>query len=144
MSESRVTGSCLCQRVTYAVSGNLGIFQYCHCSRCRKFTGSAFASNLIARPDDFEWLSGEEYVGRYEVPEARHFATCFCMWCGSSLPWRTQNGRALIIPAGTLDGDPGIRPVQNIYCASRAAWYVEPDGLPGHDELPPRKQRESA
>lgn len=139
MSQSPVKGSCLCGSVSYALSGNIGIFQYCHCSRCRKFTGSAFASNIFARPDDFQWLSGEEYVGRYEVPEARHFATCFCMKCGSSLPWMGQSGKAVIVPAGTLDGDPDIRPVWNIYCASRAEWYVEPESLPKHDALPPRR-----
>jgi hypothetical protein len=140
MSENGMTGSCLCQRVTFAVRDNAGTFQYCHCSRCRKFTGSAFAASLLVRPDDFEWLTGEEYVGRYEVPEARHYATCFCLKCGSSLPWPTKSGRAVIVPAGTLDSDPGTRPVQNIYCASRAVWYVEPGRMPMHDELPPKEE----
>ena len=104
MSENGMTGSCLCQRVTFAVRDNAGTFQYCHCSRCRKFTGSAFAASLLVRPDDFEWLTGEEYVGRYEVPEARHYATCFCLKCGSSLPWPTKSGRAVIVPAGETPG----------------------------------------
>lgn len=139
MSQKSVTGNCLCGKVRYAVemTGKPGIFQYCHCSRCRKFTGSAFASNLLVRPEDFTWLEGEEYVGRYEVPEAKHFATCFCLKCGSSLPWLTRSGRAVVVPAGTIEDDPEIRPMQNIFCASRAAWYVEPGSLPQYDELPP-------
>lgn len=139
MSDQRVTGSCLCGRVSYAVSGNLGIFQYCNCSRCRKFTGSAFAANMLILPADFEWLTGEEHVSRYELKEAKHFATSFCSHCGSSLPWLGQTGRAVVIPAGTLDKDPGIRPSQNIFCASRALWYTDPASLPEYDELPPRK-----
>ncbi len=59
MSEGVVTGSCLCRRVTYAISGNLGVFQYCHCSRCRKSTGNAFAANLFVSPSDFAWLTGK-------------------------------------------------------------------------------------
>lgn len=139
MSDKPVTGSCLCGNVTYEISGNLGIFQYCHCSRCRKFTGSAFAANLMVAPRDFRWLKGEELVGTFALPEAKHFATAFCKQCGSSLPWRAQTGKALIVPAGTLDQEPEIRPIQNIFCASRADWYVEPVTLPNHDELPPRK-----
>jgi hypothetical protein len=138
-SDFQATGSCLCQGVAYEISGNLGIFQNCHCSRCRKFTGSAFAANLLVSPADFRWLRGEDLVRKFALPEAKHFATAFCTRCGSSLPWLAQTGRAVVVPAGTLDEDPGITPSQNIFCASRAIWYTEPDSLPKHDELPRRK-----
>ena len=139
MSNELITGSCLCGSVAYAISGKLGTFQYCHCSRCRKFTGSAFASNIFVLPQDFRWLKGEELVARFELPEAKHFATAFCKQCGSSLPGLAQTGKAVIVSAGTLDSDIDIRPVQNIFCASRAEWYVEPASLPSYDELPPKK-----
>ncbi|MFZ0258314.1 MAG: GFA family protein [Gammaproteobacteria bacterium] len=136
MAEYKVTGSCLCRKVTYEITGNLGIFQYCYCSRCRKFTGSAHASNLLVSPEDFKWLRGEEYVGRYEPENTKHFATSFCKNCGSSLPWLGKTGKAVIIPAGTLDDDPEIKPFQNIFYGSRAAWYQEPNALSVYDELP--------
>ena len=137
-SESAVAGSCLCGAVKYEISGNLGIFQYCHCSRCRKFTGSAFAANIFVSPTDFRWLQGEDKVGRFELEGAKHFATCFCQCCGSSLPWHTQSGRAVIVPAGTLDADPGLRPQGNTFYVFDAPWYVEPNELPKFAELPPR------
>lgn len=133
-------GSCLCGQVRYEFSGPANVFQYCHCSRCRKFTGSAHASNIIVSPDKFEWLSGENKLGRFEHPEARHFATCFCQNCGSSLPWLSKSGKAVVIPAGTLDQDPGIRPQQNIFWQSRAVWREAVEDLPNHDELPDRKK----
>ncbi len=136
MSEYKVTGSCLCGEVSYQLTGNMGIFQYCHCSRCRKYTGSAFASNIFVHPDQFEWRSGEDHVHMYNLPDTKHFATSFCKKCGSSLPWQAQSGRVVVIPAGTLDGDPELRPMQNIFCASRAEWYSEPASLPEHDALP--------
>ncbi len=140
MSEpSPVTGKCLCGKVSYELSGNMGIFQYCHCSRCRKFTGSAHAANLLVAVDQFRWLSGEEQVGRFEPKEAKHFATSFCRSCGSSMPWLAQSGRAVVVPAGTLDSDPQIRPMQNIFWGSRASWYQEAGELPRYEELPERK-----
>ncbi|MDH5378380.1 MAG: GFA family protein, partial [Gammaproteobacteria bacterium] len=87
-------------------------------------------------PNGFEWNSGEELVGRYELPEANHFATCFCKNCGSSLPWITQSKRGVVIPAGTLDVDPGIRPQHNIFCNNKAPWYVGFDDLKKYEELP--------
>ena len=140
MSQHETTGSCLCGSVRYVLTGNLGIFQYCHCSRCRKFTGGAFAANLLVAPEDFRWLEGEHLVGVYALPEAKHFGTAFCRSCGSSMPWLAQTGKAVVVPAGSLDEDPGIRPIQNIYCGSRACWYVEPSELPQHDALPSRRR----
>ncbi len=141
MSEHEpVTGKCLCGKVSYELTGNLGIFQYCHCSRCRKFTGSAHAANLLVAPGQFRWLSGEDQLGRYEPEEAKHFATSFCKSCGSSMPWLTQSGKAVVVPAGTLDSDPQIKPTQNIFWGSSASWYQEASELPRHAELPERKK----
>lgn len=132
-----IHGSCLCGKVRYAVKGHFGIFQYCHCSRCRKSTGSAFAPNMIVPPDAFEWLAGEDQLGRYEVAEAKHYATSFCKICGSTLPWLAQSGKSVVVPAGTLDEVPDIRPMQNLYMASRAPWFIDPAELPAYDEMPP-------
>lgn len=137
MSAYSVTGSCLCNRVNYRITGHLNIFQYCHCSRCRKFTGGAFAANLLVAPEHFQWTQGETYVSRYELPDVNHFATSFCNQCGSSLPWLAQSGKVVVVPAGTLDDDPVIRPSQNIFCASRAIWYSDPKTLIEYDKLPP-------
>ena len=140
MPSAEVRGRCLCHRVSYAIRGHLGIFQYCHCSRCRKVTGSAFAANLLVAPDDFRWLGGEEFVGRYALPEAKHFATAFCRHCGSALPWLAQSGKAVVVPAGSLEEDPAIRPLQNVFWSARAAWYVAPNTLPAYEELPPKRR----
>ncbi|HIF52100.1 MAG TPA: aldehyde-activating protein [Thiotrichaceae bacterium] len=129
-------GSCLCEEVAYEITGNLSIFQYCHCSRCRKFTGSAYASNLLVSPNQFKWLQGESSIGTYSPKETKHFTTAFCKVCGSSLPWHAKSGKSVVIPAGTLNGHPGIEPFQNIFCASKALWYKASSELPEHNELP--------
>jgi len=136
----KISGSCLCQAVRYEFEGPEYAFQYCHCSRCRKFTGSVHAANILVDPERFSWLEGEQHVGRYELPEAKHFATSFCKRCGSSLPWKSQSGGAVVIPSGTLDEDPGIRPTQNIFWGSRVTWREPVEDLARYDELPPRRK----
>ncbi|WP_096086962.1 GFA family protein [Agaribacterium haliotis] len=132
-------GSCLCGKVRFSLDQKAKLFQYCHCSRCQKITGSAFAANLYADPASFKWLEGEELVGRYEVPDAKYFATGFCKNCGSSLPWLAKGGRSVVIPAGSFDEDPGLRPKQNTFWADKACWYEEPASLPCYKALPERK-----
>lgn len=136
MTIKKLNGSCLCGEVTYQFAKDIKVFQYCHCSRCQKFTGSAHASNIIIDPKNFQWLSGEDTVGRYELAEAKHFATSFCKKCGSSLPWQTQSRKAMIIPAGTLDDTPSMKPMHNIYYSDKAEWYEDVCKLVKYDELP--------
>jgi len=138
MSEQKTVGSCFCNTVSYQISARSGMFQYCHCCRCRKFTGSAFAANIIISPNDFNWLSGENHIARYEPEATRYFATCFCKCCGSSLPWLNKTATAVVVPAGTLDHDPEVRPMHNIFRGSGAAWYRDPGELPRYHELPPK------
>lgn len=139
MSDKPTRGSCFCGQITYEFGGNLGIFQYCHCSRCRKVTGSAHASNILVDPNDFSYTSGEELLGRYEPSDSKHFATSFCKNCGSLMPWITKTKKAVIVPAGTLDSEPEIQPQHNIYWASKAGWYLDPDKLKKWDALPIKK-----
>ena len=136
MKTDGATGSCLCGEVGYQITGNMGIFQYCHCSRCRKFTGSAHASNLFVSPDQFTWLRGEQSVVNFLPQETKYFATAFCKKCGSSLPWKSKGSEVIIVPAGTLDQSPGIEPIQNIFFDSKADWYIASSELPAYDRLP--------
>ncbi len=131
-------GSCLCGSISYEIEPPFKMFQYCHCSRCRKFTGSAHAANIFVPPERFKWLTGEENVGRYEVPNAKYFATCFCKHCGSSMPWLVQGGKNVVVPAGSLDDDPKIKPMHNIYWQSKACWYENASELTQYDGLPTR------
>jgi hypothetical protein len=42
-----------------------------------------------------------------------------------------------VIPAGTLDVDPGVRPSVNIFVASKAPWHEITDELPRWDQFSP-------
>ena len=133
-------GSCLCGKVCYEIAPPFKTFQYCHCSRCRKFTGSAHASNIFVPPDQFRWLEGIEQVARFDHPTAKYFATCFCKNCGSSLPWEVKGGINVVIPAGTLDEEPGIKPQQSIFWGSRAPWYEETCNIKKFEKFPTKKE----
>ena len=127
-------GSCLCGAVRFRITAPFRGFQYCHCSRCRKASGSAHCANIFVSSPQFEWLQGADQVGRFEPPDAKYFATCFCRTCGSAMPWRSRKGTAFIVPAGALDEDPGERPTRNVFWDSRAAWYEQASELPIHGE----------
>lgn len=135
-----VRGSCVCGKVRFALRPPLRFFQYCHCTRCQKRTGSAHAANLAVMADQLRFLEGEDLVRRFELESASSWSNAFCSLCGSGLPWLTRNGRAYIVPAGCLDDDPGEAPSRNVHFGSRASWYRAAKDLETFDEEPPRSR----
>lgn len=133
-SDTRIHGSCACGEVTYSIAPPFLAFQYCHCSRCRKASGAAFAANLFVPTDQLRFESGEAKVRRFDLPTAKYWSHCFCDTCGSAVPWLSRTGRAYIVPAGGLDDDPGVRPTRNIYCGSRPPWYLDANELETFEE----------
>ncbi len=123
MSDSNFEGSCLCGQVTFEIVGQLDHFFLCHCSRCRKTSGSAHGANLFSKTAKLKFFQGEDKIRDYQVPNTR-FSTTFCVDCGSKLP-KDHNGKILQIPAGSLTSELNMKPNAHIYYASRAAWDNE-------------------
>jgi hypothetical protein len=134
MSQNALPGSCLCGAVRFEVRPPFPGFRYCHCSRCRKATGSAHAANLFVPQSQLRWLAGESLVHRFDLPDAKRFAVCFCTRCGTRMPHSIAGTENYLVPAGVLDADPDERPQGSIFWASRAPWYVETQALPKADE----------
>jgi hypothetical protein len=102
---------------------------------CRKARSAAYPSNLFVEPKGFRWTRGEDLLDTYELPGAKRFITVFCRVCGSTMP-RTGLPEYVVIPAGSLDDDPGIRPEMHIFVGSKADWHEITDDLPRHEEYP--------
>ncbi|MEJ2060355.1 MAG: GFA family protein [Gammaproteobacteria bacterium] len=137
MNSIESNGGCLCGAVGYQVTGNVERFTLCHCSRCRKATGSAYTSNIMVSEGRVEWTHGEDRIQRFKVPEAERYSTCFCGNCGSPLPRVIPETGLIAVPAGSLDEDPGVSPQAHIFWASRAEWLTPASYLPEYKEYPP-------
>ncbi|TJY63293.1 GFA family protein [Sinimarinibacterium sp. CAU 1509] len=135
MNTTHHTGSCLCGKVRYDVSGEFQSFFLCHCDHCRKDTGSAQAANLFSTTAQINWLSGFDNVRTFVLPATRH-ARSFCVNCGSALPTAQRKGPLLVVPAGSLDSSPGMRPTAHIFCASKADWDAGLEDIPEFEKFP--------
>jgi hypothetical protein len=61
-----VSGQCLCGKVRFEVSGDLGNVRLCYCELCRRANGTAFSANVRVPADSYELLSGHEVIREYE------------------------------------------------------------------------------
>jgi hypothetical protein len=127
-------GSCLCGDVAYEIEGPLEHASHCHCSYCRKFHGTPYATYAMARFAGRRWLRGEDRITRYESSPGFH--RWFCSGCGSPLPGDPAE-QWTFVPLGNLDGDPGVRPAFHIFAASKAPWWEIRDALPEFPAFPP-------
>jgi len=128
-------GSCLCGGIRYEIDGDLSPAMFCHCRKCRKSNGSAFALNVPVKSSDFKLLLGEHLLRSYASSEdAKRF---FCETCGSPIySKRMSMPKILRLRVGTLDDDIAIEKVSHIFVASKAVWDDIHDDLPQFAERP--------
>ena len=126
-----------CGLIKYELSGGIELINNCHCSMCRKIHGAAFGSFLHADSKGFRWTAGENLVERYQSSPGNDRA--FCRVCGSNMPVLEPHQNHVTIPAGTLDDDPGVKPMVHIFTGSKAPWFEIEDALPQFKEFPPKE-----
>lgn len=129
------TGGCLCGAVRFRISGAFERFFLCHCSRCRKDSGSDHSANLFSSKARIAWLGGQDSIKTFVLAGTRH-AKSFCSECGSALPSLQMDETLLVVPAGCLDSRIDIRPNARICYASRAEWSDDLMSVPSIDGLP--------
>lgn len=121
-------GRCLCGKVRYRLSASPKKMYYCHCSQCRRASGSSFATNLAVAVQDFQILSGEMTIKAYESrPNKRRW---FCGHCGSPIFSQVTGEAFVYLRAGTLDHDYQLRPQAHIHVGTKAPWFHIMDDLP--------------
>lgn len=133
-----IRGSCLCGAVQFEIDGKFSPIGQCHCSRCRKVSGTDGNAVLLTSVKSFRWLHGEENARHYVLPNAKGWQSCFCQTCGSPAPHTDSANKIYFVPAGLLDDDPGLRGfAQHIYVGSKAPWVTISDSAPQFEEAAP-------
>jgi len=113
-------GSCLCGAIQFEIDGQTTEIGMCHCSKCRKVSGTASNASLMVARDGLRWLSGEDSLCRFALEDG--WGAWRCAACGSPAPMLHPGGGAYWVPAGLLDADPGVRVAGHIFVGSKAAW----------------------
>ena len=125
-----LTGKCLCGAVQYAVADAFLYAANCHCSNCRRTTGSAFKPFAGIERDKLRVAKGEDQLMRFG-DDSGHDA--HCRQCGSLLYSVVRDGAFVHVAMGTLVDDPTIRPTKHIFVGSKAPWFTIADDLPQYE-----------
>jgi hypothetical protein len=123
----------MCGAVEYSVRDAFEYALNCHCSQCRRTTGSAFKPLAGIARSELKVVRGGDATMTYGDTDAHDV---HCRTCGSLLFSVVREGAYVHVPMGTLKDEPAIKPSMHIFVGSKAAWYDITDNLPQHDTLP--------
>ncbi|MGO2365109.1 MAG: GFA family protein [Pseudoalteromonas sp.] len=129
-------GSCLCGAVALKITGNISDIIHCHCSLCRKSSGTAFATNGFVDTADFAIIQGQNKLSAFELcpGKKRHF----CSVCASPVySSNAQQPERIRLRLGILDSDITEKPISHNFVTSKANWDSLNEALPHYEKHEP-------
>ena len=130
-ADRKLSGKCLCGAVQYVVADEFSYALNCHCSNCRRTTGSAFKPFAGIGREKLIVTRGHADLMIYGDEQGND---THCGVCGSLLYSIVRAGAFVHVAMGTLVDAPTIRPTKHIFVGSKAPWYTITDDLPQYDE----------
>jgi len=121
MVDKKSAGECNCAAVAFELTDvGQGVF-VCHCSICRRLTGSNGIAVVVVKNEGFRWIRGEGFVSNWQKP-GHDWISSFCSVCGSTLPVINDES-SMAVPAGLLShGDKGLAVIHHLWVDSKAGW----------------------
>ncbi|NKB90558.1 MAG: GFA family protein [Acidobacteria bacterium] len=128
-----VTGECNCGAVRFEIDAEISDVYVCHCSRCRRFTGSNGIAVVVVANDDFRWVDGQQQVATWTKPDT-DWQVWFCRTCGSPVPGENDSTR-MFVPAGSItQGGAALEVRHHMWVGSKATWDEIGDDGQQHPE----------
>lgn len=132
------TGKCLCGAVSYKCSSEPIFAGNCHCTDCKKSSGSGYAPTIFFPKECFS-VSGEVKYFESKGKSGKQVGRGFCPSCGSQLFGQPEIMPDLIaVRAGTLEDISKYKPQIDLFTSHAAEWDAMDERLPKFSEMPPQ------
>lgn len=128
-----IEASCLCEAVKFQAEDIPGMIFNCHCSRCRRSHGAAFATQVVCLKSSLIFVSGKEFVSEYKFEGIKR---CFCSKCGSRLLNATESDGYLSVSLTTIQGRPDLKPVAECFAIDRLSFVLLDPSIPHFEGFP--------
>lgn len=131
-------GQCLCGEVKVQITNEINEIIHCHCSLCRKNSGTAYATNGFVNSDEFIVIAGADSLTSFSFKPSRY--RHFCRHCGSPVySSNKQDPSRIRVRLGLLDSDIVERPISHNFVTSKANWDDLDAELPRYDAFEPSR-----
>ena len=126
-------GSCLCGQCVFEIPDDPGPVGKCHCSKCRKVSGTGSNAVFWLKPDQLTWIQGEDAIHRYDLDDG--WRSVFCRTCGSPMPVLI-NDTLWTVPAGLMDEEAMVGVRGHIWVENKPHWEIIGDDAPQFMTVP--------
>jgi hypothetical protein len=126
-------GGCACGDVRYRVEREPMFVHCCHCTRCQRETGGAFAHHAMVEFTAMSLLQGEPEAARVPSDSGAAHWVFRCPACRTALwnEWGSRSAATRYLRVGTLDEPARCPPRAHIFVRSKQPWLALPaDGAP--------------
>ncbi|MDO5769493.1 MAG: GFA family protein [Psychrobacter sp.] len=137
-----VKGSCLCGNIEFSCDfgqSPIKIYQ-CHCTLCKKQSGSSSNSATIIPAHQFNWISSE---GIKVWKKSSGFNAHFCENCGCGVPNRFAD-KYYWVPIGLLDlashSENEVKLVAHLCLSTKSSWHELNEDAEKFEKLPELQQ----
>lgn len=131
-------GSCLCGAIKVELLGSISSIIHCHCSLCRKNSGTAYATNGFVNANEFRVIDPDNKLSFFAFKKGKH--RHFCSVCASPVfSSNVDNPTKLRVRLGILDTDIEERPISHNFFSSKANWDDLDANLPRYDSFEPSR-----
>src|SRR6266849_2302909 len=136
---SRFQGGCLCGSVRYESAADAVMTGHCHCTDCRKSSGSGHASHM-AVPKEAVSVTGTVTTYDKAGDRGNIVSRAFCPICGA--PVYSLNAAMpdlVFLRASSLDDLEVFDPQMIVYASRAASWDHMDSKLPSFPTMPPMR-----
>lgn len=132
----KLTGKCLCGKISFSADTDIKLMANCHCTHCRAATGAAYGTLLFIDEDALQ-INGTPKVFKHKADSGSDMEKLFCPDCGSQMFGRnSRRPNTITIRAGVLDQKELVKPGVNVYLDSKIpSTPVDPE-LKGFPKMP--------
>ena len=133
MSERQ--GGCSCKATRYTLTEEPMFTHVCHCSICKRHTGTAFVTHIFIEIAYLEVTEGrvEAYAG--QTGSGSEHWVYRCPDCLSALySHYAGNDEIALVKGGTLDDPASLPPGAHLWAENKVPWIEIPDGVPAFDQ----------
>ena len=119
----KLKGGCHCGSVQWEFELPIKTSVQCHCSMCRKLSGSDYSSYVVVPKENFFLMKGKKVATNYRATDISY--KNFCSKCGS--PTHLVNGKHfpddIVIPLGLVEGfTEELKPKVQVYTSEKVNW----------------------
>ncbi|CAB9502458.1 expressed unknown protein [Seminavis robusta] len=115
----KIPGKCLCGAIQFSVVPKAFHSHGCHCSMCRRQSGSLTLTVSCQGPPEFE--KGKDLLTTFKSSEWGE--RCFCSTCGTNLFHNSPSFGYFGVSAGALDEQDKLTLEQEIYIDQKPNYY---------------------